>query len=319
MAFNGKVENILEKKVYSDVHKTLDFFKSELLNFEGIATRLKPGSGEIPKLNGIDIYGEAIPYNGVAGGDHIIYLDFNKRYDLEYRIARARSAGLSVVEEKLEINKRRAGILLADAAGHNITDALMVAMLHQAFLTGVQYELTENGEVTADLFEILNTRFFSSSSLSRFITLIYGEISDTGIFRFISAGHPLPVVFSNGRDRLIQVCFQHMYRCPPIGTLPSREDIDSNCNVSRLGYKKKYIVRQINLPAKGDILLLYSDGLLENNIDDMETLYFPHRLERTLRRIKGGSAEEIYVNLKEDILNFAAPEDDVSFVVIKRV
>jgi serine phosphatase RsbU (regulator of sigma subunit) len=313
------MKNILRKKVYSDIYKTLDYFKHELVNFEGITTRLKPCSGEIPEVNGIDIYGEAIPCNGVAGGDHIIYLDFNNRYDLDHRIAEAQKANLPGVVEKLKLNKRRGGILLADAAGHNITDALLVSMLHQAFLTGVQYELTRNGEVTADLFEILNTRFFNSSSLSKFITLIYGEISDTGKFRFISAGHPLPVVFSNRYDKLIQVCFQQMYRCPPIGTLPSKEDMDSNCNVSRLGYKKKYSVHQINLTVKGDILLLYSDGLSEHNNDDMETLYFPLRLENTLRRIKDGSAKEIYFNLKEDLLNFAPPEDDMSFVVIKKI
>jgi serine phosphatase RsbU (regulator of sigma subunit) len=301
------------------VHKTLDYFKHELVNFEGITTHLKPCSGEIPVVNGIDIYGEAIPCNGVAGGDHIIYLDFNSRYDLDYRIAEAEKANLSGLVKKLKLNKRRGGILLADAAGHNITDALLVAMLHQAFLIGVQYELTVNGEVTPNLFEILNTRFFNSSSLSKFITLIYGEIYDTGNFRFISAGHPLPVVFCNRYDKLIQVRCRQKYRCPPIGTLPSKEDMDSNRNVSRLGYKKKYNVRQIDLKEKGDILLLYSDGLSEHNIDDMETLYFPHRLENTLRRIKNGSAQEIYFNLKEDLLNFAPPGDDISFVVIKKI
>lgn len=311
--------NILSKKVYTDVYKTLDYFKHELVNFEGITTHLKPCSGEIPVVNGIDIYGEAIPCNGVAGGDHIIYLDFNSRYDLDHRIAEAKKANLSGVVKKLKLNKRRGGILLADAAGHNITDALLVAMLHQAFLTGVQYELTVNGEVTPNLFEILNTRFFNSSSLSKFITLIYGEISDTGRFRFISAGHPLPVVFSNRYNKLIPVRCQQKYRCPPIGTLPSKEDIDSNRNVSLLGYKKKYNVRQIDLTVKGDILLLYSDGLSEHNIDDMESLYFPHRLENTLRRIKKGSAQEIYFNLKEDLLNFAPLEDDMSFVVIKKI
>jgi serine phosphatase RsbU (regulator of sigma subunit) len=313
------MNNILSKKVYTDVYKTLDYFKHELVNFEGIATRLKPCSGEIPAVNGIDIYGEAIPCNGVAGGDHIIYLDFNNRYDLDLRIAEAEKANLPGVVEKLKLNKRRGGILLADAVGHNTTDALLVAMLHQAFLTGVQYELTVNGEITPGLFEILNTRFFNSSSLSKFITLIYGEISDAGTFRFISAGHPLPVVFSNGSNKLIQVCFQQMYRCPPIGTLPSKEDIDSHRNVSRLGYKKKYIVRQINLMEKGDILLLYSDGLSEHNTDDMETLYFPNRLEKTLKRIKKGSAKEIYFKLKEDLLKFAIPGDDLSFVVIKKI
>lgn len=301
------------------IEKTLAFLRQELKNFENIAARIKPASGEIPKLKGIDIYGEAIPLNGVAGGDHLIYVDFNKRYDLDHRIAAAQKEGRPDVVEKLKLNKHRGGVLLADAAGHNVTDALLAAMLHQAFLTGVQYELKDNGEVTTELFEILNTRFFNSSSLSRFITLIYGEISEAGVFRFINAAHPLPVVYSHSRDQLIEVCFQQYYRFPPIGTLPSKEDVDLDRNVSRLGYKKKYNIHEINLTGKGDILLLYTDGFSEHGMDtEVETLYFTDRLEKKLRSIKEGTAKEIYLSLKEDLFLFAEPHDDISFVIIKK-
>ena len=310
--------NMEEKKEHTDVYKTLKFLKDELKNFGDIARHLKPSSGEIPTLKGIDIYGEAVPLNGIAGGDHIIYVDFNKRFDLDQRIAEAEKDNRPGVAEKLKINKRRAGVLLADAAGHNITDALLVAMLHQAFLTGVQYELKHKGEVTPELFEILNSRFFNSSSLTKFITLIYGEISDVGKFRFISAGHPLPIVFSSKYDKLIKVCFERMFRFPPIGTLPSGEDVDCERNFSRLGYKRKYSVHEINLMGTGDILLLYSDGFSEHR-NDREILYLSGRLTQTLNRIKNGSAREIYFNLKDDLLEFAAPSDDISFVVIKKI
>ncbi len=303
---------------YTDVYKTLSHLKHEMENFEDMAERLKPCSGELPELEGVDIYGEAIPLNGVAGGDHIVFVDFNKRYNLDQRIREAREAGRPGVAENLELNKHRAGVLLADAAGHNITDALLAAMLHQSFLTGIQYELKENGEVSTQLFEILNTRFFNSSRISKFITLIYGEISDSGKFRFISAGHPLPVVFSNRFDRLVKVCFDRVFRFPPIGTLPSKEDIDSDRNFSRLGYKKEYSVHEINLMGSGDILLLYSDGFSEHGIDKPVT-YFAGPLEETLRRVKDRSAREIYNTIKEELLAFTPPEDDISFVVIKKV
>lgn len=307
-----------EKREHTDVYKTLRFLKHELENFGDIARHLKPSSGEIPTLEGIDIYGEAIPLNGVAGGDHIIYVDFNKRFDLEQRIEEAQKNNRQEVVEKLMLNKRRAGILLADAAGHNVTDALLAAMLHQAFLTGVQYELKQHGEVTVELFEILNSRFFNSSSLTKFITLIYGEISDAGKFRFISAGHPLPMVFSHRYNKLIKVCFERMFRFPPIGTLPSGEDVDCERNFSRLGYKRKYSIHEINLMGAGDILLLYSDGFSEHR-NDREILYLSGRLEQTLDRIKSGSASEIYFNLQDDLFNFAKPSDDISLVVIKKM
>ena len=191
-------------------------------------------------------------------------------------------------------------------------------MLHQAFLTGVQYELYHYGEVTTGLFEILNTRFFNSSSVTKFLTLIYGEIWDNGNFRFLSAGHPLPVVFSNKYEKMIKVCHDRIVSFPPIGTMPSGEDIDSRMLFSLLGYKKRYSINVIDLMGWGDILLLYSDGFSEH-ANEREIDYFPDRVETLLKQIKNESASDIYFKLKEDLLAFAAPADDITFVVIKKV
>jgi serine phosphatase RsbU (regulator of sigma subunit) len=297
---------------------SVDFLQSELKNFQEIANNIKPSSGEIPQIPGIELYGEVIPYNGIVGGDHIIYVDFNKRYDLDHRIQVSQHQNRQDIVKKLLLNKRRAGVLVADAAGHNITDALLTAMLHQAFLTGVQYELKHDGEVTTGLFEILNTRFFNSSSVTKFITLIYGEIWDNGNFRFVSAGHPPPVVFSNKYEKLIKVCHNQIVNFPPIGTMPSDEDFDSRMHFSYLGYKKRYSINVINLMGLGDILLLYTDGFSEHS-DEKETDFFPDRVEEILKRIKNESARNIYFQLKEELLAFAAPEDDITFVVIKKV
>jgi serine phosphatase RsbU (regulator of sigma subunit) len=190
-------------------------------------------------------------------------------------------------------------------------------MLHQAFLTGVQYEIKHYGEVTAGLFEILNTRFFNSSSVRKFITLIYGEIWDDGSFRFVNTGHPPPVVFSNKFDKLIKVCKDQIVNFPPIGTLPSSDDVDSSKLFSRLGYKKKYSINKISLMGNGDILLLYTDGFSEHATDE-GVHYFPDRVEETLKRIKNHSARDIYFQMKEDLLAFAKPADDITLVVIKK-
>lgn len=298
----------------------VDFLLGELQNFQDIARFIKPNSGEIPEIPGIDIYGEVIPYNGVVGGDHIIYLDFNKRYDLDHRIEEARRQDRHDIVEQLNLNKRRAGVMVADVSGHRITDALLSAMLHQAFLTGVQYELKHHGDVTSGLFEILNTRFFNSSKVYKFITMIYGEIWDDGHFRFVNAGHPPPVVFSSQYDKLVDICFQRVIHFPPIGTLPSKEDVDCSRHSSRLGYKKKYSVNELNLIGQGDILLLYTDGLSEHgeNTEGLEKPYYPTHLQEILKEVKLQSAQDIFYRIKDDMMNYAKPADDISFVVIKK-
>jgi hypothetical protein len=42
-----------------------------------------------------------------------------------------------------------AGVALIDVCGHQITDALLTAMFHQAFLLGILYELIPNGTCIA--------------------------------------------------------------------------------------------------------------------------------------------------------------------------
>lgn len=267
-------------------------------------------------LANVEAYGETFPLNGVLGGDHIIVVDFKRRYNLEARIETARRKGQTDVALRLEGCGNKIGILVADSAGHETTDALLTAMLHQAFLTGVLYELETEGHVTPRLFEILNTRFAKSSSVSKFITMIYGEISNDGTFRFISAGHPRPLVFSAEYDRLVDIDPERMKNVLPIGVFPSEGDIDEPAARVPLPRKKRFSVNEVNLMGRGDILLLQTDGLYEHA--DGDRPYTPHRLETAIRRVKHLPPREIVTAIREDMLRFAPPQDDTSLVAIKR-
>ena len=71
----------------------LQQLRRELDNFEDNFKYLLPQPGEIPRLTGIEVWGGTLPLWGTAGGDHIIYIDFKQRYDLQPRINRARATG----------------------------------------------------------------------------------------------------------------------------------------------------------------------------------------------------------------------------------
>jgi serine phosphatase RsbU (regulator of sigma subunit) len=294
----------------------LELLAGELKNFEDIARYIVPMPGEIPSLRGIDVYGGSIPLNGAIGGDHIIYVDFKKRYDLNARVNEAAAAGKMDVVAQLERCKRKAGIAVMDVSGHHVTDAMLAAMVHQAFLTGSLYELDMFGHITRRLFENLNSRFYQSSSRHKFVTMIYGEIAEDATFRFLSAAHPPPVVFSNFHGRFMEVSSEFCTSFPPIGTLPSKDVIDRNTTDSTLGFKDRYRLNEWTLMGAGDILLLYTDGLLEHARGTEG--YFPQHLEQTVREVKHKSAKKIFEAIKESALDFAPPSDDVSVVVIKR-
>jgi len=189
-------------------------------------------------------------------------------------------------------------------------------MLHQAFLLGTLYELEMFGNVTRRLFENLNTRFYHSSSLNKFVTMIYGEISEDTTFRFLSAAHPPPVVFSNRHDRFMEVSPELCTSFPPIGTLPSNDVIDRGATQSLLGFKEKYRLNEWRLMGAGDILFLCTDGLLDHSRDN--ELYFPRLMEQAVRSVKHQKAKDIVEAIKQDALDFAPPLDDISLVVIKR-
>ncbi len=299
----------------TDADEELQRLTRELDNFQSIAKYLVPLPGDVPRLNGIDVWGGSLQLNGSVGGDHITYVDFKHRFDLQARIARAREEGRHEVADNLQGCQHKAGIAVIDVAGHRMTDALLAAMLHQAFLLGAIYELDRSGQITRRLFENLNTRFYQSSGTHKYVSMIYGEISEDAKFRFLSAGVPFPAVFSNHHNRFMEVSEHVKVSFPPLGMMPSFNVIDRSLTRSLLGFKERYEMNEWSLMGRGDILLLHTDGLSDHRTQDQH--YFPARLEQVLREVKHLGAREIYEAIKKDMLAFGPPIDDISLVVIK--
>ena len=300
----------------TDISAQLRQLTRELDNFRDIAKYILPTPGEIPRLEGLDIFGGTMAFSGSVGGDHLIYVDFKRRFDLDARIALAREQGLSEVVTQLDRCRRKAGIALIDVSGHRMTDALLAAMLHQAFLLGAMYELDTLGRITRRLFENLNTRFYQSSGAHKFVSLIYGEIAEDATFRFLSAAMPFPVVFSTRHDRFMEVSPDLCISFPPLGMLPSFDVIDRSTTTSTLGFKDHYAMNKWLIMGEGDILLLHTDGLSEHKRGDED--YVPDRLQAVIREVKHKPAREVFEAVKADVLAFSPPADDVSLVVIKR-
>jgi serine phosphatase RsbU (regulator of sigma subunit) len=282
---------------------------------------LTPESGAIPRIDNVDIYGVSIPLNGIAGGDLITYVNFSERYDLDGRIAHAHKRERHEVAERLQRLKNKGGIMVADVAGHEFADSLRALMLHQIFHTSILYELDLHGEPSIRIFERINTRFFKSRTLhklaggldaSSFVTLIYGEIDISGRFRFISAGHPHPLIFSRAYDRFVEISPDRLVSYPPIGIQIGKYDADVKLFPSVLGYKERYTINELNLMGQGDVLLLFTDGLT-----DPFSPYSQGQLERAVSRAKDGTAEEICKEILADRNESFRPSDDISLVVIK--
>ena len=285
----------------------------ELRNFEESALFLNPSPGMTPRLRGVDIHGLVLPLRRGIGGDHILYLDFNERFDLEKRIYMAGAAGREDVVRALHRNRKRAGVLIADVSGHRMTDALIAAMLHQSFLLGAYYEIELFGEITTRIFEQINERFFRTSGVNKYITMLYGEMANNGKFRYISAAHPPPAIFSHEFNTFMPIGENRRITSLPVGLLPSQEELDT-ARAPRTGARKKaYEINEIDLLAAGDIIVLHTDGFS----DHAKGSFFPVEAEKVLAVHKDKPAEVIATRLKESLLEAGPLEDDVSMVVIK--
>ncbi len=301
--------------VTDDLQEKLTLLEEEMANFRAIMEHVRSIPSQFT-MDNVDIYGETFPLNGKDGGDHIVFLDFLERYDLDHLAASANRSGHSARATRLRDLRNRIGVLVADASGHSTTDALLAAMLHQAFLTGVLYELEMHGHVTAKLFEILNSRFHRSSAVTKYLTMIYGEITEGGTFRFISAGHPKPMIFSSEFDRFVNIDPSRLTTTFPVGMFPTETEVNEKLDSTPLVYKKKYTVNEVNLMAPGDLLFLATDGLIEHSDGDRD--FVPERLEQAVRVVKHLSAKEIVAAVRDRMVRFAPPADDTSLVVIKR-
>ncbi|MSO20355.1 MAG: serine/threonine-protein phosphatase [Acidobacteria bacterium] len=303
----------------------------ELEHVQSLASLILPRSDRLPTLKNIDYHAAIEPLAGSVSGDHLIVVNFAE-YHLNEKIAKAKAEGDEPLAIRLRKNFDRFGILIADAAGHRIGDSITANFLHGAFKTGVAYELARNGVITRSLFEMLNTIFYNrmqeqgahdgppqimTPDVPPYLTLIYGEVRNDGRFRYLSAGHPPPIVFSQKFDRIVTLYDDRTRASMPLGIFPSDYHVDIEHFGPSAITKKRYSVNEINLLGEGDIMLLYTDAVTEHEKDNV--LFKDARLEQVLRKTKSGTAKEIYEAIVAAMRAFAPIEDDLTIAVIKKM
>src|SRR5450756_598797 len=104
---------------------TKDELVDELLHFQEVASLALPRHDHLPKLPGIDYVVGIEPCKGCVGGDHIAIVNFEE-YNLKEKIVEAQKAGNATLAATLKHNLDSFGILVADAAGHMITDLSLI-------------------------------------------------------------------------------------------------------------------------------------------------------------------------------------------------
>jgi sigma-B regulation protein RsbU (phosphoserine phosphatase) len=193
-----------------------------------------------------------------------------------------------------KIDTNRFGISLADVSGKGLSAALLMAKL-QATIRALAPDFVSLSE----LGKKINKIFCRDSTPTFFASLVYLEFkAESGSVRLVNAGH-LPPILVQGKE------IQEMKKGDAaIGLIP----------------ESTYAEQQIEL-EKGDIVLIYSDGITDAK-NEANEFFGAHRLLQILPKINELSTQEIGEKILKEIYNFIVDTplyDDLSIVIMKRV
>lgn len=199
----------------------------------------------------------------------------------------------------LEIGEdnQRLGIVVGDAASKGVSAAAEAMYISGAIRMASSFEI-KMSPLMKRINQLVNKIFADD----KFASLFYGELSDDkgGLFLYANAGHNPPIFLRDNSDSILRLDATG----PVIGPTP---------NV-------KYSIENINF-MKGDILLIYSDGITES-ADKYFGEYGEERLINLAKSLKHKSVKEIAYAVIEDVIKFSKKgkyNDDKSIVIIKRI
>ena len=246
--------------------------EGQLRQAQAIQSSLLPR--QMPELAGFDIAAQTLPAEEV-GGDV---------YDVQ-----ALEPGML-------------GLMIADASGHGLPAALQA----RDVVVGMRMGQSHSEKIAAQI-ERLNRVVHHTILSSRFISLFYAEIEDTGNITYVNAGH-----------------------CPPLLVTPAGEAFLLQSSGPVLGPLPEAVYRRCYMTLRpGELLVLFTDGVLERPApgedaeDDREPVEFgQEKLVAVIREHLQDPASTVVDAIVKAVRDFGdgAPlEDDVTVVVVRRL
>ena len=195
--------------------------------------------------------------------------------------------------------KDKMGVAVADASGHALAAAMLIRDFNTALYMGISFQSYYERDTTALLFTKTNRRMFRSSQENQYISAFYGELQKRGILRYVNAGHLNPFVVK--KERLLEL------------------DVGGAVLGAFRELPVPYEVGEIHL-EQGDVLVCYTDGIVESTNPDEEE-YGIRRLVEMTQENRHLGAHDLFNLIMEDVAAFRAggePADDQTLVVIKK-
>jgi len=189
------------------------------------------------------------------------------------------------------------GIVIADVTDKGLGAAVFMALCSSLIRTyAVQY-----ATLPAFSMSSVNERILSDTRGSMFVTAFYGVLEpESGRLRYVNAGHNPPFVLSAQKGKPVD----RLYRTGmALGIL------------NEASWQQKIV--KLN---RGDVLLLYTDGITEAQNRRGEQ-FGEKRLQQVIRPAAGRPAKEILDAVLAEVRDFtggAPAQDDITLVALAR-
>lgn len=194
-------------------------------------------------------------------------------------------------------DKERIGVVVGDAASKGLSAAAQALYVSGALRMGIEYQ-TKMDAFISRINQLVNRTF----SAEQFLSMVYIELTTNakGLLFYVNAGHSNPILLHDKSDE--------------VEFLPATGQL--------LGpFPDERYRTDFTLMKKGDILLLYTDGITEAANSEGE-MYGEKRLIQQLRLHRHRPPKEICQLILEDVQlhnRLVEYSDDKTVLVIKRV
>jgi serine phosphatase RsbU (regulator of sigma subunit)/predicted ester cyclase len=197
----------------------------------------------------------------------------------------------------LELEDGRLGVVVGDATGHGVPAALVMATTQSVLRTVAQMG-SAPGQALAEANEVL----FTYIPPNMFVTCFYCILDPkSGRLLYANAGHDLPFVLRHHHGE--GLADELRARGMPLGLMPE------------MSYEEKEVVLR-----KGDVILFYSDGLVEAHNPKGEMFGFPRLGRLVARHLSEGKGLTAF--LLEELERFVGEgweqEDDITLLTLRR-
>jgi len=190
----------------------------------------------------------------------------------------------------------RLGVVIGDAANKGFSAASQALYVSGALRMGVEFQ-----SKISMLVSRLNHLVHQTFSPEQFISMVYVELadSDRGLALYVNAGHSTPLLLRGSSGE--------------IETLPATGQLVGPFPGETYHY-------EFTLIGKGDILLLFTDGITEA-ANEAQELFGEQRVIDALRRYRDRTPKEICQLILEEVqihCKLGEYSDDKTVVAVKR-